>query len=63
MGGLHLPKRVALWTFIRVYAKDSQAPVNDTMETAMMPTIERIVHAVADPATATAVGVYSDAQR
>ena len=25
------------------------APVNDTMETAMMPTVERIVHAVVDP--------------
>ena len=28
--GWHLPKRVALWAFIRVYAKDEQARVTTT---------------------------------
>ena len=42
---MRLPKRIAPWTFIRLYAKDGQAPVTTT-EDGDDATIERGAHHV-----------------
>ncbi len=59
--GEHLPKRIALWTFILVYPKDGQAPVTDNMGTAMTSTVDRKMHTLVDPERrCTQIDVFAD---